>query len=109
MASHAGRVRAVTFNLGYLPGGDKAVTTTVSTTLQALEQAFFLLAANGVITIVCYTHPEGLAEYDAIRTALAARSQEHYTCTEVTFINQQGSPPTVFVVQSIPGEPSENR
>ena len=34
-----GRVSVVTFNLGYLPGGDKAITTTADSTLRALAAA----------------------------------------------------------------------
>jgi tRNA A58 N-methylase Trm61 len=58
-----GKIRAITFNLGYLPGGDHSLTTRVPTTLAALEEAIRLLAPGGLITLMIYHgHPEGVEE-----------------------------------------------
>src|SRR5262245_60831687 len=38
-AEYHGRVAAVMFNLGYLPGGSHAITTTAATTIRALAAA----------------------------------------------------------------------
>lgn len=97
-AQHRGRVRAVTFNLGYLPGGNKDIATQATTTHRALEQARSLLEPGGVITIVCYRHVEGQRELDVVRNLLASWPQNTYTCTETNFLNQIGNPPVVFVV-----------
>lgn len=52
--------RLVAFNLGYLPGGDKATITKSETTLQALEAAKRMLAPGGLISLVVYVgHPGG--------------------------------------------------
>ncbi|KAG7010442.1 ytqB, partial [Cucurbita argyrosperma subsp. argyrosperma] len=54
-------VRLVAFNLGYLPGGNKAITTKSETTLQALEAAYRILKPGGLISLVVYVgHPGGL-------------------------------------------------
>ena len=95
---HHGRIRAITFNLGYLPGGDKDITTHAETTRVALEQARALLAPDGVITVVCYRHAEGERELSVVRDLLATWLQHEVTCTETRFINQAGNPPVVFVV-----------
>jgi 16S rRNA C1402 N4-methylase RsmH len=95
---HYGRIRAITFNLGYLPGGDKDITTHAETTRVALEQALSLLAPDGVITVVCYRHAEGERELGVVRDLLATWAQSDVTCTETRFINQSGNPPVVFVV-----------
>jgi predicted methyltransferase len=95
---HHGSVRAVTFNLGYLPGGDKEITTHADTTVSGLEQARSVLSPDGVITIVCYRHAEGERELDTVRKHLSTWPQERYTVVEVDFINQKGTPPIVFVV-----------
>lgn len=97
---HHGHVRAVTFNLGYLPGGEKTVTTKVDTTLQALGKALRILAPGGLITIVCYSHPEGLAEMQAVQAMLVSLPQDEYSCLRTEFFNQQGNPPVVFAVYS---------
>ena len=57
----------VMFNLGYCPGADKAVITTVDSTLRALEAAASGLRPGGLITVVCYTgHPGGAEEAEAV-------------------------------------------
>lgn len=49
-----GRVGAIMFNLGYLPGGDKAVITHADTTLAALDQAAQLLRPGGLVSLLQY-------------------------------------------------------
>ena len=57
----------IIYNLGYLPGGDKSLTTITSSTLQSIEAATHLLAPLGLITIMCYSgHPEGEKEEQAL-------------------------------------------
>lgn len=63
-----GRVAAVMFNLGYLPGGDHTLITRPPTTLAALEAGRALLAPGGRMTILAYTgHPGGADEAAAVR------------------------------------------
>lgn len=63
-----GKVKAVMFNLGYLPGGEKTRTTQISTTLSALEAALPLLTTGGRITILAYTgHPGGTEETNVVK------------------------------------------
>lgn len=66
-----GKIQAVMFNLGYLPGGNQQLTTTSTTTLAALEQARPLLASGGVITVLAYRgHPGGQEETRAVEYKL---------------------------------------
>ena len=106
---HIGHVRAVTFNLGYLPGGDKDITTHADTTLKGLTEARSVLAPDGVITVVCYRHAEGERELSFVREELSTWPQDRYTVVEVDFINQRGTPPVVFVVTSLVPEPTSIR
>ncbi|WP_457675037.1 tRNA (mnm(5)s(2)U34)-methyltransferase [Thiolapillus sp.] len=70
-ADSQGRIRAVMFNLGYLPHSDKATITRSEHTLPALEQARRLLAPDGVISVLAYRgHPGGLEESLAVKQAL---------------------------------------
>ncbi len=63
-----GRIGAVMFNLGYLPGSDKERTTALPSTLAALETALGLLAPGGRITLLAYTgHPGGAQEAEGIK------------------------------------------
>ena len=58
---------AAMFNFGYLPGGDKTVTTKADSSVRAMQAAAALLAEGGLLTAVVYSgHPAGLAEAAAI-------------------------------------------
>lgn len=60
-------VRAVMFNLGYLPSGDHAIITRPETTLQALDAALSLLKSGGLLSVVCYPgHSGGDREAEAV-------------------------------------------
>lgn len=51
----------IVYNLGYLPGGNKQLTTQCETTLQSVQHA--LEIATKAISITCYPgHPEGAKE-----------------------------------------------
>ena len=59
--------RAVMFNLGYLPGGDRSRITNPASTLPALESALACLAAGGVLSVIAYPgHPGGHQETEAV-------------------------------------------
>lgn len=62
-----GKLTAVMFNLGYLPGAAKSVTTSTVTTLAAVSQALDFIAVKGLISIVVYPgHPGGAEEAAAV-------------------------------------------
>jgi len=64
-----GQIAAALFNLGYLPGGDHALTTHSASTLHALDAALRLLRPGGVLSVVCYPgHPEGAREAAAVES-----------------------------------------
>jgi len=54
-----GRIRAVFFNLGYLPKSDHAIKTSSATTIPALDAALSLLAPDGFISLTVYTRHAG--------------------------------------------------
>lgn len=63
-----GSVAAVMFNLGYLPGGDHAVTTRTESSLTAIKAALCLVRAGGVVTILVYPgHAGGDDEAGSVR------------------------------------------
>ena len=63
----AAPVKAIVFNLGYLPGGDKALTTRAKTTMAAVQDAMDLLQPDGLICITMYSgHSEGKREKESL-------------------------------------------
>ena len=72
-----GQVAAVTFNLGYLPGGDKSVVTQTTTTRLALRTAMDLLRPGGLWVVVAYRgHPGGPEECAAVREELSSLTED---------------------------------
>jgi len=70
-------VKAILFNLGYLPTGEREVKTSAATTVAALEQGKMLLFPAGIILIAVYTGHGGGAEEWAAVTAWAEGLDPH--------------------------------
>ncbi|KAI8008070.1 putative rRNA methylase YtqB [Camellia lanceoleosa] len=93
-------VRLVAFNLGYLPGGDKALITRSETTLQALEAAKRMLAPGGLISIVVYVgHPGGREEYEAVQAFASGLPVENWICCKLQMLNRPLAPILVLVLK----------
>ena len=72
-----GQVTAVTFNLGYLPGGDKSIVTQTPTTRLALRAAMDLLRPGGLLVVVAYRgHPGGTEECEAVKEELSTLTND---------------------------------
>lgn len=101
MAEHvAPGVRAVMFNLGWLPGGDKRVTTRVHTTLAALEEALSLIAPGGIVTVCIYPgHEEGNRERDALAQRIAALDVRVFNALHHRFVNARQDTPELYLIQ----------
>jgi len=64
---HFGRIAAIVYNLGYLPGGEHGVITTAETTLAALRQSTAWLAEGGALSVLAYRgHDGGRNETEAV-------------------------------------------
>ena len=61
-----GQIKIILFNLGYLPNGNKNITTTAKNTIKAIDQGLRLLCRGGIILITIYKHKAGLEEEKAI-------------------------------------------
>lgn len=57
-----GKISLITFNLGYLPGGNKNITTNHKTTINAIKKGLNTLNKKGIILVTCYPHEEGKKE-----------------------------------------------
>ncbi|MBO7376288.1 MAG: class I SAM-dependent methyltransferase [Clostridia bacterium] len=87
------KIRAGMFNLGWLPGGDKSITTMRETTLPAVDTAIGLLGADSVLTVAVYPgHPEGDAEGTELRRYLSGLSRFKVCVTEIRIANSPSSP-----------------
>ena len=93
-------VSAIVFNLGWLPGGDKNVTTLWETTKVALEKALSLLKKNGVLLLCAYPgHQEGDRERAEVINFLASLPPQQYNVLHQRFLNAGPGAPENFVIQ----------
>ncbi len=95
-----GPVKAVMFNLGWLPGGDHQVTTRWETTRKAAESALDLLVPMGVLVICAYPgHAEGEREKQELTAFLAALDNRRFNVLHQRFLNAGAGAPECFVIQ----------
>ena len=81
------------FNLGWLPGGDKSITTLRETTMPAIEAAIDLMARDAILNVAVYPgHAEGDAEGNMICEYLASLSRHKVCATKVKILNSPTSP-----------------
>lgn len=86
-------VKAVVFNLGYLPGGDQSITTTLSSTLQAIKTSLTLLSETGIISITLYPgHAEGKKEAIEVTKMIRKLPASEYNVLLYQFINKHDAP-----------------
>lgn len=86
-------VKLIVYNLGYLPGGNKAKTTQVQTTLQSIHQAQELIQPGGAISLTCYPgHPEGAKEQEEILAYASQLSPKEWSCCHHVWLNRQQAP-----------------
>ena len=94
-----GQIKAVMFNLGYLPHSDKQIITRSKTTVAALESACSILAPSAIITILVYSgHDGGMDESQAVKTWCAQLSNE-FEVEILQSIRASTITPQLFVVR----------
>lgn len=85
--------RAGMFNLGWLPGGDKSITTLRESTMPAVEAAIDLMDRDAILNIAVYPgHAEGDAEGQMLCTYLSGISRHKICATRVNILNSPTSP-----------------
>ena len=98
----AAPVRAVVFNLGWLPGGSREITTGWETTKAALCAALSLLQAGGIVTICAYPgHERGIEELVGLTAYLRQLPPQQYNVLHQRFVNAGQSAPECFVIERI--------
>ena len=86
-------VKAFVYNLGYLPGGDKSITTDVSDTIHSLREAKGRTALGGLICVTCYRgHEGGHTELQQVKAELASWEQSDWRVCNFEPLNWPMSP-----------------
>ena len=88
------------FNLGYLPGGDKAFATRMESTVKALQTAERWLAPGGFISILAYRgHAGGPEEADAVEAWLRALPPKEFEVLRCDVPNAPDHAPVLYVAR----------
>ena len=71
LKEYTNKISLIVFNLGYLPNGDKTITTKYTSTIKAINKSLELLNNKGKILITVYPgHDEGLKESNELKKYL---------------------------------------
>ncbi|MFB5663817.1 class I SAM-dependent methyltransferase [Alteribacillus sp. HJP-4] len=93
-------VKAAVFNLGYLPGSDKSITTHSESTLAAVKILLDRMPAGGLIVLVIYHgHVEGRQEKQAVEAYAESLDQKKVQVLRYGFINQVNRPPFIIALE----------
>lgn len=91
-------IKAMTVNLGYLPGDSHKVVTKVATSLELLNKSLLFLEAGGMITVCLYPgHPEGQKEALAV-LEWAKKLEGPFISHHFQTLNRK-QPPELLIVQ----------
>lgn len=87
----------IIFNLGYLPGGDKSVTTTADTTSSAVKKALEKIKTGGLVCVSIYPgHEEGRREKEALKKFARTLEKGKYHCVYADMLNQGDKAPEIL-------------
>lgn len=92
-------VKAIVYNLGYLPGSDKKVATQKESTLKSVENALNLLKSDGVLCLMLYTgHREGFEEAAELKQWAEKLPSNRYHVLHVHAMNRNLCPELMLIL-----------
>lgn len=95
-------ISLLVYNLGYLPGGNKQLTTRTATTLASLEKSLELLSSGGLLSVTCYPgHPEGETEERAVIAWMEALPPFKYAICHHRWVNRRLAPSLAIIQKKI--------
>ena len=90
----------VIYNLGYLPGSDKKITTLKDSTIVSLKKATEKISEGGIIIVVSYLgHENSLEERLGVDEFLKDLDQKKFKVEKREFYNQKNNPPIVYLIE----------
>lgn len=95
-------LKLVTYNLGYLPGGDKSLTTKLKTSRKSIHEALDSLLARGMVSITFYPgHNEGLIELNALLPELMQLDPKSFKISHHRWPTRPFSPELLIILKLI--------
>ncbi len=98
-ASSPSPISAIVFNLGYLPNGDRTITTKKEDTIIAVQKALDLIKTGGIVTITMYPgHTEGAEEQKALLAFSKTLPALEYHAVYFSMHNQGEKAPEILAI-----------
>ncbi len=96
-----GSVACITFNFGWLPGGDHSIHTEKQSSIEAVEKSLRLIKKGGLISMILYYGRDtGFEEKDALLEYVKGIDSSEYSVITVDFSNRPNCPPIpVFIIR----------
>jgi Putative rRNA methylase len=95
-------IKLIVYNLGYLPGGSKMITTRGETTLLSLASAIPLIQAGGAISVMCYPgHTEGKREAQMVQQFASTLEPSEWSCYHHHWANRSLSPSLMLMQRKL--------
>lgn len=93
-------IDCIIYNLGYLPGDNKNITTEKHSTLKSISEGLDLLNSNGLMFIAMYSgHEEGKKEKEAVLEYCTNLPKNKFGVLFQQFINRHNNPPSLLVIE----------
>lgn len=93
-------VNCIVYNLGFLPGGNKNITTLANTTLESIECGLKILISGGIMAIAIYRgHNEGLQEESFIIEYVKKLPKDTYGVMIHKYLNRSSTSPVLIIIE----------
>ncbi len=95
----ADSVSCITFNLGYLPGGDHTKATRADSSIAAIEAGLRLLKKKGLMTLCIYSGGDsGFEEKEAVLAFIHGLDPKKYLVIRSEYANRPNNPPIPVLI-----------
>lgn len=101
----AGSIKLIIYNLGYLPKGNKSLTTLKESTLESLHKAILLLSEGGALSIMCYSgHAEGEIEQENVLKWAQTLDKSRFLVSVHSLLNRSKAPTLCLIQKKVTDE-----
>lgn len=92
-------ISCITFNLGYLPGGDHQKATHAESSIRAIRAGLRLLKKRGLMTLCIYSGGDtGFSEKEAVLEYIRHLDPRKYLVIQSEYVNRPNNPPVPALI-----------
>lgn len=100
--SYVESFKGAIYNLGYLPKGDKKITTNAKSTIQSLQTVLNNINPDGFVLMTVYRgHEEGFYEHKELSNYLKTLQTNQYQIITFNLFNDKDTNPYVIYIKKV--------